>query len=75
MTKKMNYNDLKDQELFVEASAIRFYMRQEGWVNRGEVVSYRDTYVQDRDQAPATQEQNVQYASRQRSWIEWPKFA
>ena len=71
----MNYNDLKDQELFVEASAIRFYMRQQGWVNRGEVVGYRDTYNQQIELAPAKQEQNVQYTHRQRSWIEWPKFA
>ncbi|WP_276497304.1 hypothetical protein [Pontibacter litorisediminis] len=67
----MNYNDLKTEELFVEASAIRFYMRHSGWVNRGEVVSSKVGFEPEADRTEAMFLQQEQQANRQRNWIEW----
>ncbi|WP_266204762.1 hypothetical protein [Pontibacter kalidii] len=66
----MNYNDLRTEELFVEARAIRFYMRQEGWVNRGEMVGYKEAYTQETERSETDLEQPMQ-PRRQRNWIEW----
>ncbi|OKL38433.1 hypothetical protein [Pontibacter flavimaris] len=66
----MNYNDLRTEELFVEASAIRFYMRQEGWVNRGEMVGYKEAYTPEADRSETDLEHHMQ-PGPQRNWIEW----
>ena len=67
----MNYNDLKTEVFFVEANAIKFYMRQSGWVNHGEVIGYKAADAPETDRFETNQEQHSSQPRRQRNWIEW----
>ncbi len=69
--KTMNYKDLKQEEHFVEASAIRFYMRQAGWVNNGEVASYKTASAADADEAESTENKQEPQVLSQHNWINW----
>lgn len=73
LTKKMNYNDLKSEELFVEANAIRFYMRQSGWVNHNEVLGFRSSTTEDAVSADTVTEPISHQPHRQLNWIDWAK--
>ncbi|PTX21325.1 hypothetical protein C8N40_102301 [Pontibacter mucosus] len=68
----MTYNDLKTEELFVEASAIKFYMRHSGWVNPGEIIGSRSTVtVQETYSSDSHHDTSSNQPLRQRNWIEW----
>ena len=73
MTKPKGYDLFLSSNNEVKASAVQTYMRSSGWVARAESPAYREDEAQETERLTVKRERKSKVASRQKSWVPWPK--